>query len=186
MGACAEIDEFRLLVEADRFALAGMFGGELYLIGFTEFFEKCKSVLRRLFKAADLDAGLDDLLHFRLDFGDIVGIKRLCNVKIIVEALVDRRADGELCLGIKALDRLRENMRGGVPERLFAVFVSQRCAQVADLAVNHGGTDVFVQSHGNRLGDFGGGDIFVKFLDDAALEFNVDHILSLLYIVGGW
>ena len=77
-------------------------------------------------------------------------------------------------------------MRGGVPEGLLAVLVvkgeqlhlgvgGDGSAQVADLAVDNGGTAVLVQTHGNGFGYLGGSDVLFKFLYCSAFEFDVDH-----------
>ena len=47
-------------------------------------------------------------------------------VKVIVKTIVDRRADGQLHLGVQSLDRLRQNVRAGVPVRLAVRFIFKR------------------------------------------------------------
>ena len=158
MGTCAEVDKLSLLVEADGLALTGVLLSELYLVRLSELLEEGKSVLRSLLKAADLDAGLDDLLHLGFDLSYIIGVKGLLDVEVIVKALVDGRTDGELRLGIQALDSLSEDMRGRVPESLLALVVikgqqlyfavcGKLGTQIAHLAVYHSGAAIFVKSH---------------------------------------
>ena len=158
MGACAEVDKLSLLVEADGLALTGVLLSELYLVRLAELLEEGKSVLRSLLKAADLDAGLDDLLHLGFDLSYIIGVKGLLDVEVIVKALVDGRTDGELSVGIQALDSLSEDMRGRVPESLLALVIvegqqfkltvsGKLGTQIAHLAVHHSGAAILVQSH---------------------------------------
>ena len=90
---------------------------------------------------------LDDLLHFRLDRFKDLGSEVDLGVKVIVKSAVDRRADRELRVRVKPFHRLRENVRAGVIESLFAFVVVERedldlgvrierCAKILDLAVH--------------------------------------------------
>ena len=45
----------------------------------------------------------------------------LLDVEVVVETVPDRRADAELRVGVKGLDRLREDVRGRVPQDSQAV-----------------------------------------------------------------
>ena len=53
--------------------------------------------------------------------GKIVGRDRLVGVEIVVEPVVDGRADGDLCGGEKRLHRLGHHVRGGMPEHRLAL-----------------------------------------------------------------
>ena len=61
-------------------------------------------------------AGLDDLLHRRLELGQVVRREGLRDVEVVVEAVPDRRPDAELGLGVQLLHGLREDVCGGVPD----------------------------------------------------------------------
>ena len=78
--------------------------------------------------------------------------ERLVDVEVVVEAVLDRRADAELGLGEQLLHGLGHDVRGGVPQdvaavvagdvhRLDHVAVAHRRRQVAQLAVDPGGDD---------------------------------------------
>ena len=61
--------------------------------------------------------------RFELPREEAIG--RECNVtvKVVIEALVDRRTDSELCCGIKPLYRLCENVSSGVSEHTSSLLV---------------------------------------------------------------
>ncbi len=67
--------------------------------------------------------GLGQLLHARLDRRQVLGREGPCVGKVVVEAVLDDRADGHLGVGKQLLDRLRQQMRGGMPDDLEAVGV---------------------------------------------------------------
>ena len=82
--------------------------------------------LRARLVVADLTPGeplalLDDLAHPGLDALDVVGLERLRDVEVVVEAVGDRRPDAELRLREQVLHRLGENVRGRVPQDVAAV-----------------------------------------------------------------
>ena len=61
---------------------------------------------------------LDNLLHLGLDLRKIcLGDELLAEVHIVVEAVVDGRADGQLRIGVQGLDGLGHHMGCGVAER---------------------------------------------------------------------
>ena len=64
---------------------------------------------------------LDDLLHALLERREVVGGERALDVEVVVEAVADRRADAELGLREQLLHRLREHVRGRVPQHRAAV-----------------------------------------------------------------
>jgi hypothetical protein len=58
----------------------------------------------------------DDLAHPALDRREIVGRERLVTEEVVVEAVLDHRADRHLRAGKEALDRLGEHMRAVVAD----------------------------------------------------------------------
>src|SRR5579875_1572695 len=54
----------------------------------------------------------DDLRHFFLDCGKILGRERLGSIEVIIKAVLDHRADGNLGAGKEGLHCLGEDMRG--------------------------------------------------------------------------
>ena len=61
-------------------------------------------------------APLEDLLHARLDPRDVLLIRRVRQVEVIVKTIFNRRADRRLGVGETFDDRLRQHVRGGVPD----------------------------------------------------------------------
>jgi hypothetical protein len=68
---------------------------------------------------------LDDLAHALLDPVQVLGDKRLLDVEVVVEAVLDRRPDAQLRLREQVLDGLGEHVRGRVPHDHPAVVAGQ-------------------------------------------------------------
>ena len=115
VGACAEIGEIPLLVEGKLLVL-GEVAYQLDLVGLV--LHQLQSLCSGQGEALDLEVCLDDRLHFCLD-----GLEMLCGqglvatVEIIVKAVIDGRTDGQLYVGKKMLDGLRQNVRAGMSQR---------------------------------------------------------------------
>ena len=66
--------------------------------------------------------GFNHRLHVPFDFGEIVGCNRARHLHIVIELVLDRRADGEFHAGFtirkKLLHGIRHNMRSGVTQPL--------------------------------------------------------------------
>src|SRR5579862_1823751 len=142
----AEVGEVALRVEADR-----AFGGvdELDLVRLVPALEAHARVLGGDLVARPL-AALGELpLDLGLDPLQVVLVDRLREVEVVVEAVLDRRPDGDLHARVEAPDRLGEEVRARVAqdgERIGIVAVARRqdldrlavCerqAQVAHVAV---------------------------------------------------
>ena len=61
---------------------------------------------------------VDDLAHRRLDALEVFGSERLGALEVVVEAVLDDRADRDLRAGKEPLHGLRHEVRGRVPEHL--------------------------------------------------------------------
>jgi hypothetical protein len=115
MRTGAQLGKLTLLVKANVLALAGVLGNQFYLIRLAFLLHQRRGLRRGQLKALDLRIFLHNLLHFRLDLKQIVGGKgRVAAVEIIIKAVLNGRADGQLHLRIQALNRLGHNVRGGV------------------------------------------------------------------------
>ena len=110
----AEVGELALLVEADDGVL-GQVVDELDLERLVLLLHELDGFLARQLKALELELFLADLAHLRLDLLQILRRKGEGSEQIVVEAVLDAGADGELHLGPQALDRLRQHMGAGVP-----------------------------------------------------------------------
>ena len=65
--------------------------------------------------------GLDDLAHPLVEVGQVLRGERPRDVEVVVEAVLDRRADAELGVRERLLHGLRQHVRGGVPDHRPAV-----------------------------------------------------------------
>ena len=66
-------------------------------------------------------AGLDDLAHPLVEVGEVLRGERPRDVEVVVEAVLDRRADAELGVRERLLHGLRQHVGGGVPDHRPAV-----------------------------------------------------------------
>ena len=113
VAAAAEIGKRADRVERDRFAVgdtAREFDFEWIA---REAFDR--AFARRAFPR-HLVARLDDLVHARFEFGEVVRRERLGAREIVIEAVFDRGADRRLRVGEKILDGVGEYVRRGVAE----------------------------------------------------------------------
>ena len=187
MRACAEICEIALRVEGDLLAPLGVLLDQLLLIRLAG--HLLHGLRRRQLETLERDIFLDNLLHLGLDFLEIFAGNRRLEIEVVVEAVVHRRADCELCARVQAADCLRENVRGGVPVGLFAVRIvkredlhlavlRERRAQVAHLSIYARGARGLVKPHADALRDLRHTDAAFKFLF-AALEIDLNHSFFL-------
>ena len=142
----AEVEPLALVVEADRLAFRD--GVEqLELEPLAHPLEAGVRVLAAHLLAAEGPVGLHDLGHPGLDPGQVVRGERLLAVEVVVEAVLDRRADRDLGAGIEVLHRLGHDVGAVVADdrqRLGLVGLDDpdprialdRPRQVTQLAVN--------------------------------------------------
>ena len=191
MGTCTEVNELALLVERDN-GILGEIADKLYLVGLLALFHKRDSLSTGESESLELRVSLDDLLHLRLDGRKIVGGESGCDIKVVVEALVDSGTDGELCRGIKLLYSLSENVGGCVAEYLGTFGV--RKAEKGNFGitldkVSH--TDnVAVNLSGDKLAGNGrcgsasvvdrDGSVEIKL---CTVKFDSDHSLNLPFVI---
>ena len=71
--------------------------------------------------AGEVLPGADDLLHLLLERREVLGGEGPLGVEVVVEAVLDRRADAELGAGEELLHRLGQHVRGRVPDHRAAV-----------------------------------------------------------------
>ena len=124
MRTCAKVGEFALLIEGNLLALGKLFN-KLNLIRLILFGHKLDSLVAGKGETLDKEIFLNDLLHFRLDVCEYFRGEGDVAVDIIVKARFDCGADGQLCCGMEALYRLRENVRRSVPENVLAVCICE-------------------------------------------------------------
>ena len=169
--AAAEVDELLGVAVRAHDAGIGAFAGvdaldDLDLVGLVG--EQLEAVVDAVLLA---DEGLvlaDDLAHARLDALEVlVGeVRAAGQLEVVVEAVLHRRADGELGAGPELEDGLGHDVRRRVPQHVAALFgvvgddadcgaVGQRRREVDFVAVDRRGDRRLGQAPSDRRGQFG-------------------------------
>ena len=133
MGAGAQVHELALLVEGDV-GVGGQVVDELHLVGLALLLHELQCLLAGQLEALQLQLLLADLPHLRLDLRQVVGGKGKGCVQIVVKAVVDAGANGQLHLRPQALHRLGQDVGAGMPVRLAVLLVFKR----VDVFLAHG------------------------------------------------
>ena len=122
MGAGAQVHELTLLIEGDVRVLRQIVD-QLHLVRLVLFLHIGDGLRPGQLKALQLQLLLADLAHLCLQrvhvlLGEVEG-----RVKVVIKAVVNGRADGQLHLGVQTLHGLSQHMGAGVPIRLAVVLV---------------------------------------------------------------
>ncbi len=125
MGAGAQIHELALLIEGDV-GIGGQIIDQFHLIRLLPLLHVLEGLGTGQLKALQLQLFLADLAHLRLNLCQVILGKSKGRVQIVVKAVVDARADGQLHLRMQALHRLSQNVGAGVPVRLAVLLVLKR------------------------------------------------------------
>ena len=112
--AGAQVGELALGIEGDD-GVGGQVFDELHLVGLVLLAHIGDGLFPGLLAADNGQPLLADLLHLALDLGQMLGGEGEGRVKVIVPALVNGGADGQLHLGPQTLHRLSHNVRAAVP-----------------------------------------------------------------------
>ncbi len=129
---------------------------------------------------------LDDLLHLLLDLFEVFGCEGGLAVKVVVEASVYCRADGDLCAGEEFEHCLCHDVSCGVPENLLALVVVKGeeldCAVffewlivTDDHAVELSGKDIPCKPLRDALGYLNRGNPFFLFQNGSVRELYFNH-----------
>ena len=122
MRAGAQVGEVALFIEGDDGVL-GKVVNELHLVGLAALLHKLDGLGAGQLKALQLELFLADFAHLGLQLGELGLGEGLGGVEIIVEAVFNGGADGELDLGMQPLHGLGQNVRTGVPVGFAVAFV---------------------------------------------------------------
>jgi hypothetical protein len=128
----------------------------------------------------------DDLAHLGLDRREILRREGLLAVEVVVEAVLDDRADGHLRAGKESLHRLGQNVGAVVPDELERTRVlardeldlriaRDRVGKVGQGAVEHHGDRALGQRLRDAFGDFAPGDAVGKLARGAIGEGQRNH-----------
>ncbi len=168
MRAAAEIEPLALRVDVevlafgnrvDEFELVGLALVGEHLLGLVA----CPDVL------GEGTVLRDDLAHLRLDGDEVFRREGLGPREIVIEAVLDHRADGDLRAGKERLHGLRQHVRGIVPdefqrarivagEKLDLGVPGDRFGKIDDRAVERHRDGALGEGLGDAFGDLAAGD----------------------------
>ncbi len=112
--ATAEVDEVPLRVQRHRGGVEAL--EDLDLEALAALPEERDGLRARHLPALEPQVGLGDRAHLVLDPREVLRRERLRFEEVVVEAVLDGGADGDLHLGKQTLHRLGHDVRGGVTE----------------------------------------------------------------------
>ena len=113
----AEIDEIALTVQREVLALRDA-RDDLGLVLLAHAAEERHRLVARHHAALDRDVGGGQFFHLLLDRGQVLGREGTLEGEIVIEAVLDHRADRDLRRGEQRLHGLREQVRGGMADDL--------------------------------------------------------------------
>lgn len=116
MRTCAKLVEFALLIERYILALCCVLLDKLDLVNFAVVLKVFESLVRSHLVPFKRQILFDYFLHFSFDFLKNFGCEINLRIKIIIETVVDSRTYCKFCIGIKAFNSLRKNVRSCVPK----------------------------------------------------------------------
>ena len=125
MRACAQVGELALLVEGDR-SVFGQVVDQLYLVRLLALLHELDSFLTRKLEALELFLLLADLTHLGLECVQMLLREGERCIEVVIEAVFDSRADGQLDLRVQTLYRLSEDVGNRVTVRVTVFLVFKR------------------------------------------------------------
>ena len=181
----AEVDEPALTVERDLLALRQALD-DLGLVELALVLEERDRLVPVPDLAADRLVALDDLAHAPLDLLEVLGREGRRAGEIVVKAVLDRRPDGHLGVGVELLDRLGHDVGGVVAndlERIVMVtgddldpgVIDDRAREIPKLAVDANGEGGLGQAGADGGGDIGARNRSVEFTHVSVGKGNGDH-----------
>ena len=173
MRAGAQIHKVALTIEGNRRILTQIVD-QFHLVGLALFLHQSNSLGTGQFKAFNAVVALDDVGHFLFYFAQEIVGKGLVSVEIVVEAVIDSRADGQLDIGAQLLNGLGQHMGSRVAQHALGVVVRkgqkfhfavmiQRVPHFHNLAVHAGAERVLFQLLADLTGDIQQGQAVFKF-----------------------
>ena len=170
--AAAEVDEIGLPVQRNRF-VRGDVGDDLRLVLLTHVAEKGDRLVAGHDRTLHRNILGRQFLHPRLDALQIVGGEGTLEGEVIVEAVFDQRADGDLGAGIELLDGVRQQVSAGMTDDLQPLGVTlgddgqirvpgDGVRRVHQPVVHLASQSGFGQARANRGGDLVDGDRLVE------------------------
>ncbi len=185
MRAAAQVEPFALLIDIDVVALWDRVH-QLDLEGFAFAGEEFLGLVAAPDLLGERLICGDDLAHLRLDLLQIAGSETLLAVEVVIEAVVDDRADGDLRAGEQFLYRVGHHMGGVVADEFqrFRVIASDDLDrgilrnwvyQIGQLAVDGERHGFLGQGFGDAGSQFRAGDTGLVFALGAVGKGQMDH-----------
>jgi hypothetical protein len=122
MRAAAEVAELALPIDAQRLRRRDA-RDDLGLVALTPGFEIADRVVALPELTLNRFVARDDLPHARLNVLEVFRRERGLAREVVVEPVLNRRADGDLGLGIELFDGLGQDMRRVMPQQLKCLWV---------------------------------------------------------------
>ena len=116
MRAAAEIEPVALVIDLDRL-VAGNGVDQFDLEGLALVAEHLLCLLARPDFLGERFVARDDLAHLLFDRGEIFRRERLVAEEVVIEAVLDHRADGDLRARPQRLHRFGQHMRRVMPDQ---------------------------------------------------------------------
>src|SRR5574337_101489 len=96
MRPAAEVREVALFV--NRYGVIGKLVDQLDLVSFSPFLKERQGIRLGYVFPDDRRCGFRQLSHLFFDLLEVLGRERPLEIEVVVEACLDRRTDGKLCL----------------------------------------------------------------------------------------
>ena len=189
MRPAAQIDEIALPVERDL-AMVGQAGLDVFdLQPLAQVLAELQGLVAVHFHSLERLVFLDDAGHFRLDQGEILFGKPPLALEIVVEAVLDRGAKGQLDAVVEPHHRPRHDVGTGVPHHVQGLrvaagnqpqgdlaFLGQEGVRAHDLAIDLGGHGGLGQAGADFRGDIDRADAARVFQDFAIGQVDFKHV----------
>ena len=183
--AAAQVDEGALAVERDVLVRRDR-RDDLGLVVLAHALEELHGLVARHQRAHDRLVLPRELDHPLLDRGEVLGRERALVAEVVVEAVLDHRADRDLGLGEELLHRVGEQVGGRVANHLEPLRIAigddgdrsvavDAVRGVDELAVDLAGQRGLGEAGADRRGDLGDGDRRVVVADGAVWQSDVGH-----------
>ncbi len=151
MRAAAQVFPVALPVQRDRLA-RGDGGDDLGLVVLADGLEMLDRRFARQHAPVHRLVGLRELVHLRLEFLEVLRREGPLEGEVVIETVVDDRADRHLRIRVDRLHRLRQKVRRRVPDDLEALGVLRRDDPDPGVVVDHVRQVDQPAVHGTRKG----------------------------------
>ena len=187
MRACTKVSKLTLNIQRNLCILWQIIN-QLYLVVLTSLGEHIQSFLTANQLTLQLQVLLDNLMHFLLDFLQILIGKAFLHVNIIVEPIFNSRANSQLNIFVlvQTLHSLSKNMRCSMTEGMTSPFILkgqklnssilvQYCCQIHNFIINTYSQNLLSQAVADRLYQLQGSNTCLCFSDRSIRHSQFNH-----------